>query len=616
MTLERGLTSDLWQSAWDELAKAGFATDCIEKLLIKEPRHEQDHRPQQEDAGKERFAPTTTSRTNRCILAEAVPLMPLGGHTWLAEVAEEPTGAVSSWTGDLRTAHITATDAISHLLETFYGLEHHIFVDWTQCPWPLAFTDAEQFYTLRDAINYVEQWLPGDCLQYPGLVGIVGLGVAVDECVIYSKDIPDTLYLGIAVSEWERLVRHEVQQLQGDSRWLDIAFSSLYGCICLQNLEKAMLGGSKDVVIASMDWKSLSGYFTRCEVALTAVTSFFVAAYSGVPYREKYVRPLSVAAASNGVMFDLAKRATGHGGGNVTEVDLGGEGCVEIRMRAHLTNRLLSFACDELPSSLTFALYRNWQSTSVMPLINDRYVERKTRTRAVVPETYIRKMDDILRATGGCLQLPRAYGVAESSLNGSSALTSHPKTCGWHKIPKFIPYGPCGNEPESTPSTQIDVHLPQEESETEDCSPLPWLPTEHEHFDERSIHRGLLPSHRLAVLKPDASAQIVIGTQQNKLDERDGKCGYTVDTSTICSPTLWLNALAADRRSGQPEHKGSDLKPSDIDNKAFQRFVSLSEAVPLISTQRAQILQSTFDGGGYMGRPVGGLLNGRKNTAH
>lgn len=73
-----------------------------------------------------------------------------------------------------------------------------------------------------------------------------------------------------------------------------------------------------------------------------------MAAYSGALYREQDVRPMSVAAAANGVIFDLVKMATGSGGGSVTEVDLGGERGVEIRMRAHFIERILSFA-----SSLT-----------------------------------------------------------------------------------------------------------------------------------------------------------------------------------------------------------------------------------------------------------------------
>ncbi|KFZ25031.1 hypothetical protein V502_00495 [Pseudogymnoascus sp. VKM F-4520 (FW-2644)] len=351
------------------------------------------------------------------ILAGSVPLIPLAGATWLEEIATAPAGAVASWAGDLEKAHVTATNGIADLLETYYGREHSVFAAWNDSPWPTAFSDAEQFYTLRDAVNYVEQWLPGDCLRYPALVGIVGLGVAVDECVIYSKDIGKTSYLGITVSDWEVMVKAEVMRMGGDCRWLDIAFSGLYGCICLQNLEKAMLGGAPGIRTASMDWNTLPGYFTRSEIALTAVTSFFVAAYSGAPYRECDVRPLSVAAASNVVMFDLAKRATGQGGGNITEVDLGGDGGVEIRMRAHLIGRLLSYACDELPSALVWALYRNWESTCVMPLVNDRYVERAGRRRAAVPEAYLKKMDEILRVTGGHVQIPHV-GAASSSVAG------------------------------------------------------------------------------------------------------------------------------------------------------------------------------------------------------
>lgn len=525
MTGQYGLTTEAWQHARDLLAKSGMQDNEILELLVKKPCHVESCSAKKNDAGPEQFAPSTAPRMARQILPESVSVVPMGGTTWLEEVAEEPNGQVASWSGDLRSAHVAATDAISVLLEKFYGLEHQIFKGWEDCPWPIGLTDAEQFYTLRDSINYVEQWLPGDCLRYPGLVGITGFGVAVDECVVFSNSISQTLYLGLTVAEWELLVRNEVKQIGGDSKWLDVAFSSLYGCLCLQNLEKAMLGGAKGVETASMDWKSLSGYFTRCEIALTAVTSFFLAAYSGLTYREQDIRPLSIAAASNAVIFDLAKRATGHGGGGVTEVDLGGEGGTEIRMRAHLTNRLLEFACDELPQSLTLALLRCWQSTSIMPLINDRYVERKTRKRATVPEAYLKKMDKILRVTGGQLNIPRhGRGAKSPSVNDTTI-----QICG--------------------------------------CRP----------------------------------------------DERGAKKEEEIDACEAWTPTFWLNALAADRRSCNSTLVEDDVEAQSGRDRTLESFLSLSQVIPISDDNGPQVLQSIFDGEGYIGRPAGGLISGLVN---
>lgn len=457
--------SDLWQTAWNVLTSAGIADNDAHRVLAQEPKPTNNiPRSQQQDAGAEIFAPVTAPRMHRKILPGSVPLIPLGGTTWLEEIASEPEGAVASWAGDLESAHVAATDAMADLLDTHYGREDLLFTGENKSSWPSGLSDAEQFYSLRDTVNYVEQWLPGNCLQYPGLVGIIGVAVAIDECVIFSKDISDTRFLGITVSQWESLVRKEVEERGGDDGWLDVAFASLYGCICLQNLEKAMLGGNNGVRTSSMDWHSLEGYFTRCEIALTSVVSFFVAAYSGVPYRKDYVRPLSVAAASNGIIFDFAKRATGQGGGSVTEVDLGGEGGVEIRMRAHLANRLLSYACDNLPISLTSACYRFWESTSMMPLLNDRYTERVTRTRATVPEAYLKKMDNILRLTGGSLRIPTpaADGYQNPPTDG------HPQTTGESQIGGWKPATECRGQGMPSTDEATNLKLPAQ-------APAAWL---------------------------------------------------------------------------------------------------------------------------------------------
>jgi hypothetical protein len=405
---------ELWQKARDVLTSSGMAAKDVDRVLVKRPQSHLANdapEPQQQSIGEEAFAPVTAPRTHRDILPGSVALIPLGGMTWLQEVASEPQGPVASWAGDLESAHIAATEALELLLETHYGKEHLLFDVETQ--WPSVIPDAEQFYSFRDSINFVEQWLPGDSLQYPGLVGIVGLLNASDECLIFVKDFPETRFLGITMAQWEARVRSEVKELGGDSAWLDIAFSALYGCICLQSLEKAMLSGVKGVKIATMDWHTLKGYLTRCETGQTATANFFAAAYSGAPYREQDVRPLSVAAAAGAVVLDLAKRATGMGGGSVTEVGLGGDGGVEIRMRAHLVARMFSYACDKLPSSLTFASYRYWESTSAAMLLNDRYVERGARKRAVVPEAYLKKMDDILKLTGGNLPISTTGGTGK-----------------------------------------------------------------------------------------------------------------------------------------------------------------------------------------------------------
>jgi hypothetical protein len=434
--------ADLWQTAWDALTSAGIADSDAHRLLAQKPQPANKiPRSQQQDAGAEVFSPVTAPRMHREIPPGSVALIPLGGTTWLEEIASEPKGAVASWAGDLESAHVAATDAMAGLLDANYGREELLFNGDMKSLWPSELSDAEQFYALRDSINFVEQWLPGNCLQYPGLVGIIGIITVSDECVIFSKDISDTRFMGITISQWEALVRKEIKERGGDNRWLDVAFASLYGCICLQNLEKAMLGGNIGVKISSMDWQSLEGYFTRCEIAHCSASSFFLAAYSGAAYRKEYVRPMSIAASSNAIIFDYGKRATGHGGGSVTEVDLGGEGGVEIRMRAHLANRLLSYGCENLPASLTFACYRLWVNTCLMPLLNDRYLERVARNRATVPEAYLKKMEDVLRLTGGSLRIPTTSGFRNSPTGPLPQTTGESQVGGWSLTPECRSHG-------------------------------------------------------------------------------------------------------------------------------------------------------------------------------
>jgi hypothetical protein len=430
--LAKGTDSELCQKARDMLTSSGMAAKDVDRVLVGRPQPHLANDvpgPQQQSIGEEAFAPVTAPRMHRDILPGSVAIIPFGGMTWLQEIGSEPRGPVASWAGDLESAHIAATEALELLLNKHYGREHLLFDVETQ--WPSVISDAEQFYSLRDSINFIEQWLPGDCLQYPGLVGVIGVLTASDECLIFAKDLPQTRFLGITMAQWEVRVRSEVRARGGDSAWLDIAFSALYGCICLQSLEKAMLSGVEGVKIATMELHTLEGYFTRCEVGQTAASNFFVLAYSGAPYRVQDVRPLCVAAAGDAVILDLAKRASGRGGGSVTEVGLGGDGGIEIRMRAHLIGRIYSYACENLPISLTIASCKFWEAAGVMPLLNDRYVERGARRRAVVPEAFLKKMDDILRLTGGHLRIPTTGGTGKPLAGDSLHRPAASEIAGW-----------------------------------------------------------------------------------------------------------------------------------------------------------------------------------------
>lgn len=71
-----------------------------------------------------------------------------------------------------------------------------------------------------------------------------------------------------------------------------------------------------------------------------------------------------------------------------------------------------------------------------MPLLNDRYVERMARTRALVPEAHLKKMDEILRLTGGHLRIPTTAGTGRPLVVDCSDKANVSEVAGWHSPAK------------------------------------------------------------------------------------------------------------------------------------------------------------------------------------
>lgn len=92
-----------------------------------------------------------------------------------------------------------------------------------------------------------------------------------------------------------------------------------------------------------------------------------------------------------------------------------------------------------------------------MTLLNDRYVERVARTRSAVPEAFLKKMDDILRLTGGYLRVPTTGGTGKPLVVDSSERTNASDVAGWQPSMAGSQSTPSSTAKTPTPEVWLDA---------------------------------------------------------------------------------------------------------------------------------------------------------------
>ncbi|KAK5994308.1 hypothetical protein PT974_04781 [Cladobotryum mycophilum] len=245
-------------------------------------------------------------------------------------------------------------------------------------------TQAETFYSFRDAVLWLSQWSPKLPSDAPGHLGLMAFCVAVDEFYLSSEAFltGDYIFGSLPLSTWYAYARQECVNAGGDVRWLDLALDSLHAAIILQAHEKAVhasLVAPCDV--DTKDWDELHGYFLRCEGSMVAFCAFLLLSLSGVKFSEETARSS---------FLDISKRGLGAGAGGFAESSMGATAENELGFRYALACSIYDGTDAGLNTDAALAIHRFLTSTGSNIEFFDRYRERVLGKRVPIQaEVYI-----------------------------------------------------------------------------------------------------------------------------------------------------------------------------------------------------------------------------------
>jgi hypothetical protein len=330
------------ESTLDFVATVGYDVDFLRGKAIELLASN----PIAKDEGAEHFNPRCAPANILAANGPWAARLLQGGGTFIDELAGKTV-----WHGslDLRASVHRVSEMVlgwmgvkAPVQSNLILLGNHTFPVWAPT--------AEQFYSLRDAIHFSEQWLSGTPSSRPALTLMLAFCIGVDEFLCPIDSLDSTVYLGRKIGDlWEECAI-ECDNRTDAVRWLALAKSALRSSVFLQNREKlAYMGLFKQDTKAFTDWDTTAHYMLRAEAAMTPFVGFCLCAYSGLPFREDLTGAVGLYCYGNAFVLDFCKRSTHLGEGNYTEVALSAN-AGELQGRSHLIGSLLSYGESILPS--------------------------------------------------------------------------------------------------------------------------------------------------------------------------------------------------------------------------------------------------------------------------
>lgn len=396
--------------------------------------------------GVEHFEPRSAPRGALAATGPWAARLLQGGGTFVDELAGGTT-----WCGslDLPGSARRVSEIVRGWMEVEVSSQANL-ISSAGNGFPVGATTAEQFYSLRDSIHYLEQWLPGPASSHPALTLLMAFGVGVDEFFCPLDSLDSTVYLGRQLNDlWEECLV-ECDSREDAACWLTLARDALRVSVFLQNREKlAHLGlVTKDKEVFT-DWDTTANYMLRADAAMVPFTGFCLCAYSGLPFRAELAGTVGIYCYANAFVLDFCKRSTRLGGGNYTEVALNAHSS-ELQGRSHLISAVLAYGEEVLPSIFLSVLRPFVLSTSSMVDVLDRYRERSWGQRLPLGWSTLQMMKSVMEAAGGYLgdsitqASPRNNQLLAEIIEESDAWDSYnayahqPSVDGLYRLPRAV----------------------------------------------------------------------------------------------------------------------------------------------------------------------------------
>lgn len=345
----------------------------------------------------------------------------LGGETFIDELA-----GTATWSGslDLQNSARRVVELTHQWMEDELAGEADMISHAEECCFPKTAPVSEQFYSIRDAVQFSEQWLPGSPTSRPALTLLLAFCIGVDEFLCPTQSLDTCEYLGRQMGElWDDSLT-ECDGRDDAAEWLAAARDALRAAVFLQNREKLVYAGlidkDKDVF---RDWNSTAHYMLRAEAGMTSYVVFLLCAYAGLPFREDLTGAVGIYGYANAVVLDFTKRATKLGAGSFTENALADkEG--ELQGRSHLIGAILSYGESVLPPLFLCVLRPFVLASSPTADVLDRYRERSWGLRLPVGRYTLCMMMAVMEGAQGSLTDDGSSSTPGSSTPGSSTLGS------------------------------------------------------------------------------------------------------------------------------------------------------------------------------------------------
>ncbi|KAM3505740.1 hypothetical protein MY10362_002771 [Beauveria mimosiformis] len=377
--------------------------------------------PVSEDKGGERFDPSVAPLGALRATGPWAARLLQGNGTFIDELAGTATWSESL---DLQDSACRVAELVRHWMDEELPGEADMISRAPEELFPKSAPASEQFYSLRDSIHLLQQFLPGSPSSRPALTLLLAFCIGVDEFLCPVESLEATVYLGRRLGHlWDECVV-ECGGRDDAANWLALARDALHSSVFLQNREKLAYVGlvEKDKNVFN-DWDTTAHYMLRAEAAMTPFVGFCLCAYAGLPFQESLAGAVGIYCYNSALVLDFCKRATRLGAGSFTEVALADK-TGELQGRGHLIGSILDYGESVLPQLFLCVLRPYVMASSSVVDVLDRYRERSWGLRLPVGKATLCMMMAVMEGVRGSLTDDDTSSSAAAAASPSAAASS------------------------------------------------------------------------------------------------------------------------------------------------------------------------------------------------
>ncbi|KAM3435797.1 hypothetical protein MY4824_004644 [Beauveria thailandica] len=377
--------------------------------------------PVSEAKGGERFDPSVAPLGALRATGPWAARLLQGHGTFIDELAGTATWSESL---DLQDSACRVAELVRHWMDQELPGEADMISRAPEKLFPKSAPASEQFYSLRDSIHLLQQFLPGSPSSRPALTLLLAFCIGVDEFLCPVQSLEATVYLGRRLGHlWDECVV-ECGGRDDAASWLALARDALHSSVFLQNREKLAYVGlvDKDKDVFN-DWDTTAHYMLRAEAAMTPFVGFCLCAYAGLPFQESLAGAVGMYCYNSALVLDFCKRATRLGAGSFTEVALADK-TGELQGRGHLIGSILDYGESVLPQLFLCVLRPYVMASSSVVDVLDRYRERSWGLRLPVGKATLCMMMAVMEGVRGSLNDDGTLSSSSSAAAAEAASSS------------------------------------------------------------------------------------------------------------------------------------------------------------------------------------------------